>query len=143
MTFTTFALFVLGFVYILTCLVLVLVVLMQEGKSGGMAGSESAAAAPSAIMDTFGAGKAQQGLFRTTIGAAAVFFVLAIVLTLVGNHRDKTGGNLDLPAATPAAATAPVSTSTEPAGTDAKPVTAPASEAAPKAEDEPAPAPAK
>jgi preprotein translocase subunit SecG len=94
-------------VYIGICVVLVLVVLMQEGKSGGLAGSETASAAPGALTDTFGAGGAQKTLFNTTSYLAAGFFLLAVGLTLLGNYKSQTGGNLDL-----GSAPAPVATTT-------------------------------
>ncbi|CAN5430813.1 hypothetical protein BH09SUM1_BH09SUM1_04520 [soil metagenome] len=94
-----------GLLYVGTCLWLILVVLMQEGKTGGMAGMETPGAAPGALMDSFGAGGAQKTLFNATIYAAGLFFFLAIMLTLLGGRKEVTGGNLDLDSETPAAAT--------------------------------------
>lgn len=96
MNFTTLFLWIAGLIYVLTCLWLILVVLLQEGKSGGMA-NEGAASAPSAFTDSFGAGGAQKNLFRMTAGTALVFFVLAIALTHLGAARSHKGGTLQLP----------------------------------------------
>ncbi|MCC6547232.1 preprotein translocase subunit SecG [Candidatus Sumerlaeota bacterium] len=135
-------LWILGLIYIVVCLLLILFVLVQEGKSGGLAGSESPGAAPSQLIDTFGAGKTQQGLFRATMVAATLFFVIAIGLTLLGSHRDKTGGNLDLPSETPAETTKPVASSDKPVATTGAPATS-ETKAAPAepAQEKPAVAP--
>ena len=85
-----------GIIYILACLFLVMVVLLQEGKSGGMGGAESVSQAPGALQETFGAGGAQRGLFKVTSWTAVIFFVLALALTLLGNRKEQTGGNLQL-----------------------------------------------
>lgn len=133
-------LWILGLLYVLVCAVLILFILVQEGKSGGLAGSEAPGQAPSQLIDTFGAGKTQQGLFRATMIAAALFLAIATGLTLLGSHRDKTGGNLDLPSEKTAETAAPVATSTEPAAT----VTTDAAKAAPPvpAQEKPAASPA-
>ncbi len=97
MNFTTFFLWVLGLIYFLSCLWLIIVVLLQEGKSGSMA-NEGMGTAPSALTDSFGAGGAQKNLFRVTAITATIFFILAIALTMLGNKRDYEGGALQLPA---------------------------------------------
>ncbi|MCC7391557.1 preprotein translocase subunit SecG [Candidatus Sumerlaeota bacterium] len=137
-------LWILGLLYVLVCAVLILFILVQEGKSGGLAGSEAPGQAPSQLIDTFGAGKTQQGLFRATMIAAALFLAIATGLTLLGSHRDKTGGNLDLPSEKPAETVAPAATSTEPAAavtTDAAKTDAKAAPPEP-AQEKPAASPA-
>jgi preprotein translocase subunit SecG len=94
----------LAIIYVGVCVVLVLVVLMQEGKSGGLAGSETASQTPGALSETFGAGGAQKTLFNTTSWLAAVFFILAISLTLLGGKISREGGSLKLEGDAPAAA---------------------------------------
>ncbi len=89
MTFTTLFIWLVGLLFIFACLWLILVVLMQEGKSGGMAGLESASQSPSALTDAFGAGGAQKTLFRVTGWSAGIFFFLAISLTVLGNYRER------------------------------------------------------
>ncbi len=89
MTFTTLFIWLFGLLFIFACLWLILVVLMQEGKSGGMAGLDSGQQAPSALTDAFGAGGAQKTLFRVTGWSAGIFFFLAISLTVLGNYRER------------------------------------------------------
>lgn len=123
----TVLLWVLCIAYIGVCAWLVLVVLLQEGKQGGMAAMDGGSSAPSALTESLGAGGAQKHLFRTTVWTAGIFFVLAIVLTLVANQKERAGGSLNLEAGdktaetTPAAETSatPAETST-PASTPAK-----------------------
>lgn len=95
---TTLVIWLLGLFYIGTCIWLVLVVLMQEGKSGGMAGMESASQAPGALTDTFGAGGANKTLFKITAWSAGIFFCLAVALTIFGTNLDRRGGHLGLDA---------------------------------------------
>lgn len=113
MSFTTLVLWILGIIYFLTCCWMVLVVLIQEGKSGGMAGMDTAAQSPQALTDSLGVGGAQKGLFRMTAGTAAVFFILAIALTVIGNRQTQEGGTLDLDSAPAATETIPLSTTGE------------------------------
>lgn len=119
---TTALLWIFGIAYVAVCGWLVLVVLMQEGKSGGMAGMDTASQTPSALSDTLGAGAANRGLFKMTSWTAGIFMVLAIVLTLLGNRRDREGGSLLLDDA-PAAAVVPNTTAPAAPATD---TTAPA-----------------
>lgn len=101
MTYSTFFIWILGILYVLSCVILIFSVLLQEGKSGGMAGMDSVSQAPSALTDTLGVGGAHKSMFKATSIFAGLFFVLALTLTLLGNARDKAGGNLELPSATP------------------------------------------
>jgi len=123
MTFTTFLLWFFGIVYVASCLFLILVVLLQEGKSGGMAGMDSAAQSPQAMTESFGASGSQKGLFNVTTVCATLFFVLAVVLTTLANKRDHEGGTLDLLDEEPAAsATLPVTAAPEPVAGETAPV---------------------
>ncbi len=97
MSFTTLLLWLLGLAYAGVSLWLILIVLLQEGKSGGMAGLDSAADSPAALTDSFGAGGAQKSLYNWTRNFAIIFFVLAALLTVVANKRDHEGGMLNLP----------------------------------------------
>ena len=71
---------VLACVFIVVCIALTTVVLMQEGKSAGLSGSISGAA------DTYmgkNKGRSIEGrLEKTTRVLAVIFFVVAIVLNL-------------------------------------------------------------
>lgn len=113
MSFTTLAIWILGIIYVLTCCWMVLVVLIQEGKSGGMSSMDTAAQSPQALTDSLGVGGAQKGLFRMTAGTAAVFFILAVTLTVIGNRQTQEGGTLDLDSAPAASQTIPLSTTND------------------------------
>ncbi len=86
----------LGLIYAGLCVWIVLIVLIQEGKQGGMSAMGGGSQAPGAMTDTFGAGGAQKSLFNWTAWSAAIFLVLALVLTIVGNRRERIGGELNL-----------------------------------------------
>jgi preprotein translocase subunit SecG len=105
-------LWLVGIVYVLACLWLILVVLLQEGKTGGMGGAEAGGQAPGALTETFGAGGAQRGLFKVTSWTAGIFFLLAIFLTILGNKKEEMGGSLNLEEGVEAVA--PGTTSAEP-----------------------------
>src|SRR3954465_13081516 len=92
------------FILILVSLFLVLVVLMQKSKDGGMGAALGGGAAEAA----FGADTSNV-LSKSTIYSAVIFFVLAFALYLgriyERNHARATGGALPAiaaPAATPA-----------------------------------------
>ena len=91
----TLLLWLIGIAYFLLCLWLVLVVLLQEGKSGGMAGMDNNQA-PGMLTDSLGAGGAQKSLFSMTAWSAAFFFVLAGALTILGNYQQHDQSLLDL-----------------------------------------------
>lgn len=114
MTFTTLFIWLLGLLFIFSCLWLILVILMQEGKSGGMAGMESASQTPGALTDAFGAGGAQKTLFRVTGWSAGIFFFIALTLTVLGNYRERAVTLLDLDDGEETRATAPGVTESEP-----------------------------
>lgn len=69
-------------VYFFVCLFLILVILAQEGKGGGLSGLGGA----SAIGETFGFGAASAALRKWTRNVAITFIVLTIVLTFWGEH---------------------------------------------------------
>jgi preprotein translocase subunit SecG len=87
----TFLMVVLGFLFAALCAFLVLLVLIQPGKSsgGGMGGLGGGAA--SAIGETLGASQGEKSLARWTSIGMAVFFGLCVLLTVLGNmqHRSK------------------------------------------------------
>ena len=130
---------ILTFILILVSLFLILVVLMQKSKDGGMGAARAGGAAEAA----FGA-ETSNVLSRSTIYAAVLFFVLAFVLYLgriyESKHSASSAGALPtiaapaVPATTPAAATAPA------AGTSA-PVALPATATPAPAATTPAPPP--
>ena len=71
---------ILTVVYILICIALVVVVLMQEGKSAGLSG------AINGIADTYwgkNKGRSIEGLLgKLTIALAALFIVISLVLCM-------------------------------------------------------------
>jgi preprotein translocase subunit SecG len=105
------------FLLVIVSLVIVLLVLMQKSKDGGM----GSALGGGAVEATFG-GEAGNVLTRWTIGAAIIFFVLAFGLYLGHiyeyRHGTSPGGSLPTLAA-PASAPAPAPT------TGTTPVTVP------------------
>jgi preprotein translocase subunit SecG len=124
---------ILTFILILVSLVLVLIVLMQKSKDGGMGATLGGGMAEA----TFGA-ETGNVLSRSTIYAAILFFVLALALYMgriyERKHANAAAGNA-LPsiaapaapkAATPAPAAAPVTVNTGAAATTAPAAAAPA-----------------
>ena len=120
---------ILTFVLILVSLFIVLVVLAQKSKDGGMGAALGGGAAEAA----FGA-ETGNVLSKSTIYAAVLFFVLAFALYLgriyENKHAAASDGNMLPRIAAPAAAPVPVATTV--------PLTAPTT-AVPAAANVPAP----
>jgi len=74
--------YVLLVIYFFACLFLIMVILAQEGKGGGLSGLGGA----TAIGEAFGFGAAGSALRKWTRNAAITFIVLTIVLTFWGEH---------------------------------------------------------
>jgi len=87
----SFLLIAMVVVYVLSCLFMIVVILGQEGKGGGLSGLIGA----SALGDTLGASAAESTLRRWTRNSAILFVVLSLGLTIVG-ARVFTGSPLDL-----------------------------------------------
>ena len=133
----TVLLWLFGIIYIAACIWMMIIVLLQEGKSGGM-GAEGPAAAPAALTESLGVGAAQKHLFAMTSWTAVTFFVIAIVLTILADRRERAGGTLQLNSSKAAATTAPAAPkSDKPA--DAAGTTAPKSTTPPPKPVEPTP----
>jgi len=132
---------ILTFILILVSLFLVLVVLAQKSKDGGMGAALGGGAAEAA----FGA-ETSNVLSKSTIYAAILFFILAFVLYLGRIYERKhlaAGAGGALPTiAMPATPAAPAGTTGTPASTIAVPKSAPATTAPTSAATTPAPAPA-
>jgi preprotein translocase subunit SecG len=109
--------------FILNCLVLIIVVLLQSGKAADLAGAFGGAGSQTA----FGPRGAATVLSQATTWCAVMFMVCAMALAL-RSERSVGGGssviyNSTKPAATkPAApATTPAAPATQPAGTQSAP----------------------
>ena len=117
--------------YVAAAAFLVLMILMQEGKGGGLSGIGGGA-----IGDTFGFSNASTELRKLTRYSAIVFFVLALALTFLGEYRQPDTGNEFLKGAQTEETTPAAAPTDAPKADESKPA-----EAAPKA-DESKPAPA-
>ena len=117
-------------IYVITCLVLVLVILLQQGKGGDIANAFGGGASQAA----FGARSGATVLTRATAIGAVVFVVCAIMLGILGQRGPGSVlSGRSGPAGTPLPAGAALPTNpAAPAPTGSAPAPAP-----------PAPAPAK
>ncbi len=85
-----FILYLIVVLFALVCVVMLLAILLQSGKGGGL--SSLGSGAGSALTDSLGASSAEKTLVKATWWAAGIFMVLALVLTLWGAHVQRTGG---------------------------------------------------
>lgn len=118
--------YVLLAIYFFACLFLILVILAQEGKGGGLSGLGGA----SAIGETFGFGAASEALRKWTRNAAVVFIVLTVVLTFWGEMIVKSraekflrgeGSSAPVAATSPTAPSSPGTAPLTPGQTGASP----------------------
>ncbi len=109
--------YILYGIFILTCLFLIGVVLLQPGRS------DAAAAFGGGSQTAFGPRGAQKPLARATFIAAALFMVVAFLLQLPGvaTQRSVASGIEDIPVQTPAPQPAPQSAPVVAPAGDAKP----------------------
>ena len=136
--------YVLYGLFILSCLVLIVSVLLQPGKA------DAGSLFTSSISSTaFGPRGTQTILAKITIGAAATFFIVALLLGLGvgGGGRSLMEGGLTtqptpVPAASPAAPVQGEATTTVPAPATQPEGGAPATTPAPAASATPAASPA-
>jgi preprotein translocase subunit SecG len=122
---------VLKGLFVLVCLFLILVILLQSGKGGDVA----AAFGGSGSQTAFGPRGAQKPLEKATVVAAMIFMFLALLFSLPGigtrSVVDEGASPQPTPASKPAAAPA------------ASPAASPAAAASPTAPASPAASPAK
>jgi preprotein translocase subunit SecG len=139
--------YILYGLFILSCLVLIVVVLLQPGKA------DAGALFTSSVSSTaFGPRGTQSILARITIGAAAAFMLIALTLSLPAINGSRTlleSGSVpsSSPQASPSASAAPAnaaspspaassqaspSASAKPAGKSASPAASPAAKKSPK-----------
>jgi preprotein translocase subunit SecG len=119
-------------IYIVTCLVLVLVILLQQGKGGDIANAFGGGASQAA----FGARSGATVLSRATTVGAVIFVVGALVLGIMGQSGPGSVVGGRAPSTAPATTPAPALPGTTPPA--ATPTPAPSTTPAPAA-----PAPAK
>jgi len=100
--------------YVITCLVLVLVILLQQGKGGDIANAFGGGASQAA----FGARSGATVLSRATTIGAIIFVLGAITLGILGQRGPGSvlsGRGGPAPTPPPAGATLPASPATNPA----------------------------
>ena len=99
--------YVIAFLYVLVCMVLLLVVLLQQGKGGDIANAFGGGGSQAA----FGARAGATVLSRATTICAVLFMVLALTLGILGQRGPGSviGGRApaSAPANAPAAPVAP------------------------------------
>ncbi len=111
-------------IHVVVALFMILVVLIQGGNSGGV----GAAFGGGNSSGLFGASGANTFLTRLTYGAAGLFMLTSIFLTVLQGRAGKTGlleklESTSAPTAEPAAAPPVATTTTEPAPAAATPTT--------------------
>ena len=116
--------YVLVGLFVLVCLILSLVILLQQGRGGDIASAFGGSSSQAA----FGARSGATLLTKATSIAAALFMILALTLSIIGQRGTSSvvsGTPAPPPAAKPAALPAP--------GPAAAPTTAPATTPTPAA----------
>jgi preprotein translocase subunit SecG len=121
--------YLIATLYILSCLVLLMVVLLQQGKGGDIASAFGGSSSQTA----FGARSGATLLSRATAVCAALFMIGALALAVLG-HRGTGSVVGTLPAPTPASAPAskPATKPTTPVPAPAQPAPAQQPSAPPK-----------
>jgi preprotein translocase subunit SecG len=108
--------YLIATLYVLTCAVLMLVILLQQGKGGDIANAFGGGSSQAA----FGARSGATVLSRATTVCAVLFVIGALLLGIVGQRGPGSviGGRVPLRApATPAPAPTPAPTTPAPAPT--------------------------
>jgi preprotein translocase subunit SecG len=72
--------------YVLTCLVLSLVILLQQGRGGDIASAFGGSGSQAA----FGARSGATLLTKATTVAAVLFMILALTLSIIGQHGGRS-----------------------------------------------------
>lgn len=100
---TLILIYVLKGIFVLTCIFLVLVILLQSGKGGDVAAAFGGAGSQTA----FGPRGAQKPLEKATIIAAVLFMVLALLFSLPGFNGQSSVVSDDAPVSQPTPTPAP------------------------------------
>lgn len=125
--------------YILVCVVLMIVILLQQGKGGDIANAFGGGASQA----VFGARAGATLLTKVTTGLTAAFMILALTLGVWGARGTSSvvgGIGGPAPATLPAAATSPAPAPATPPAQSTTPATTPAPTPAPDAPATPPPA---
>jgi preprotein translocase subunit SecG len=132
-------LLVLHVIFVLVCLFLILVILLQSGKGGDVA----AAFGGSGSQTAFGPRGAQKPLEKATVIAAMLFMLLALIFSLPGIGTQSVVDEGASPQPSPASkpATAPAASPAASPAADASPAASPTADASPAAS--PAASPSK
>ncbi len=118
--------YILTGIFVITCIFLILVILLQSGKGGDVA----AAFGGSGSQTAFGPRGAQKPLEKATIVAAIIFMVLALLFSLPGFYspssvvRDGAAVDQPTPSPSPAATQAPAAVPSPAASPAASPTAA-------------------
>ena len=104
--------YILYTIYILACVFLILVILLQSGKGGDVTAAFGGAGSQTA----FGPRGAQKPLEKATIVAAVLFMLLALIFSLPGlSGGSSVVGEAPVPTPSPAASVPAVAPSASPA----------------------------
>jgi preprotein translocase subunit SecG len=124
-------LIVLQVIFVLVCLFLILVILLQSGKGGDVA----AAFGGSGSQTAFGPRGAQKPLEKATVVAAMLFMLLALIFSLpgLGTHSVVDEGASPQPSPASKPATAPAASPAVSPAADASPAASPTAAASPAA----------
>ncbi len=107
----------LWIIYILDCLLLIGIILLQPGEGGDLAAAFGGASSQTA----FGARGSATFLQKLTTGLAVLFMVLSIVLVMVSNTKQSNLMERSLPAASVPQPAAPASPKPAPAPAPTQP----------------------
>jgi preprotein translocase subunit SecG len=125
--------------FVLNCLVLIIVVLLQSGKAADLAGAFGGAGSQTA----FGPRGAANVLSQATTWCAIMFMLCAMALVLRTDQAVEQGGsvlqNISKPAPKPAPTSTPLAPATTPATTPASPPASSAPATQQPAQQAPAP----
>jgi preprotein translocase subunit SecG len=118
-------------IFVVVCLFLILVILLQSGKGGDVA----AAFGGSGSQTAFGPRGAQKPLEKATVVAAMIFMFLALLFSLPGIGANSVVDEGSAPQPTPASqpATAPTASPTPSPAAAASPAVSPTATASPAA----------
>jgi preprotein translocase subunit SecG len=114
--------YLIATLFVINCLVLLLVILIQQGKAGDMASAFGGGGSQAA----FGARSGATLLTKVTWVCASLFFVGALALSVVSSRGPGSVlGSVPLPAAPAATQPAPATTPAQPAPATPAPATPP------------------